>query len=167
MTYQVYAFAPDAELMDELDELDEAIARCEELVHEDGYPVAEVWDSAGDRVHSIGRSGEWTRAASRPDAAAASEAAPGFGYAEESAAREPDPDAPDPDAPDPDTTPVDDGRTSASSDASAAHRTHEQPSPEPATATVPSPAADGAPRNAGPRSVIGNAAAASVQWFGT
>jgi len=162
MTYQVYAFAPDAELMDELDELDEAIARCEELVHEDGYPVAEVWDSAGDRVHSIGRSGEWTRAASRPDAAAASEAAPGFGYAEESAASEPDPDAPDPD-----TTPVDDGRTSASSDASAAHRTHEQPSPEPATATVPSPAADGAPRNAGPRSVIGNAAAASVQWFGT
>ena len=59
MTYQVYTFAPDAELMDELDELDEAIARCEELVHEDGYPVAEIWDSSGDRVHSVGRGGAW------------------------------------------------------------------------------------------------------------
>jgi len=162
MTYQVYAFAPDAELMDELDELDEAIARCEELVHEDGYPVAEVWDAAGDRVHSVGRSGEWTRGTSRSGAAASSEPEPRFGFAEEVAASESDAHAPDPD-----TASADDDETSASSDASAAHPTHEQPSPGPATATAPSPDADGAPRNPGPRSVIGNAAAASVQWFGT
>jgi hypothetical protein len=137
MTYQVYAFAPDAELIDELDELDEAIARCEELVHEDGYPVAEVWDAAGDRVHSVGRGGEWTRGTSRPDAAATPDSSPRFGFAEPAAESEPDADTADPEA--------------ASGDVD-----------------VPSssPDAESAALTSGPPSVIGNAAAAPVQWFG-
>jgi hypothetical protein len=149
MTYQVYAFAPDAELIDELDELDEAIARCEELVHEDGYPVAEIWDAAGDRVHSVGRGGDWTRGASRPDAAATSDAAPRFGFAEEVAAREPDGDTAEPEA-----ASGDDGGTFAS------------PGPAPTVTVPPSPDAEGAARTSRPQSVIADAAAAPVQWFG-
>lgn len=56
MAYQVYVFHPSAELVDVCDEFDEAVERCEELVQEDGYPGAEVWDEDGELVHAAGRS---------------------------------------------------------------------------------------------------------------
>lgn len=56
MAYQVYAFHPSAELVDVYDELDEAVERCEELVQEECYPGAEVWDEDGELVHAAGRS---------------------------------------------------------------------------------------------------------------
>ena len=117
------------------------------MFDEDGYPVAEVWDAAGDRVHSVGRGGDWTRAGAAPAAAATSESAPHFGFAED---REPDADAPEADA-----AAVDDGMAS-SSDASPGWPTHEQPSPELASATTgaQSPDADGPAPDPGPPSII-------------
>lgn len=52
MSYEVYAFDPDAELVATCEELDDAVAQCEELVHEDGYRSAEVWDDDGRLVHA-------------------------------------------------------------------------------------------------------------------
>ena len=65
MAYEVYALHPSAELVDVCDELESAVARCEELVHEEAYPGAEVWDTDGELVHAVGRASamqpSWSR----------------------------------------------------------------------------------------------------------
>jgi hypothetical protein len=57
MRYQLYAFDAEPVLVEEFEEeleLEELAARCEELVHEDGYARAEVWDESGELVYAAG-----------------------------------------------------------------------------------------------------------------
>ena len=59
MPFFLYVFDADAQpsLFDEVAELEESVAICEELVAEDGYPRAEVWSAGGDRLYGAVREG--------------------------------------------------------------------------------------------------------------
>ena len=72
MTYRLLGFTPDPVPLADLDDLAEAVDRCERLVHEAGYRCAELWDDAGAVVFRAGcRPGTFGRStpgelASRP-----------------------------------------------------------------------------------------------------
>ena len=55
MTYELYGYAPEPESVECFQDFEEAAARCEELVHEDGYDSGEVWADSGDLVYRVGR----------------------------------------------------------------------------------------------------------------
>lgn len=55
MTYELYGYAPEPEPVECFQDFEEAAARCEELVHEDGYDSGEVWADSGDLVYRVGR----------------------------------------------------------------------------------------------------------------
>ena len=59
MELSIYVFHPDdtSLLVEELFDLDEAIALCHDLVAVDGYVRAEVWNEAGERLYGIGCTG--------------------------------------------------------------------------------------------------------------
>lgn len=57
MLLLVYVYHPDATslLVEELTELDEAVAVCYDLVAVDGYMRAEVWTEAGEQRYGVER----------------------------------------------------------------------------------------------------------------
>ena len=68
----------DAErvLVDELSDLDEAVACSRDLVESDGYPRAEVWSAAGRRLFVVTRDGNAIHEGEHPDEAALFESLP-------------------------------------------------------------------------------------------
>lgn len=59
MPLLIYAYDADAlpSLLEETADAEEAVATCRALVEEDGYPRAEVWGAAGDRLYAVLRTG--------------------------------------------------------------------------------------------------------------
>lgn len=59
MPLLIYAYDADSlpSLLEETADAEEAVATCRALVEEDGYPRAEVWGAAGDRLYAVLRTG--------------------------------------------------------------------------------------------------------------
>ena len=57
MSLQIYVYDAAAydepQLVEELDDLDEAVARCHDLVENDGHARAEAWDDDGDCRYGV------------------------------------------------------------------------------------------------------------------
>ena len=79
MPFFLYVFDADAQpsLFDEVAELEESVAICEELVAEEGYPRAEVWSAAGDRLYGVAREGGALRTFGQLDDAEGADGADG------------------------------------------------------------------------------------------
>lgn len=60
----------ERELVDELSDLDEAVACCRDLVESDGYPRAGVWSAAGRPLFVVQREGDAIVESELPDEAA-------------------------------------------------------------------------------------------------
>ena len=61
MPLQIYVYDAAAydepELVEELDDLEEAVARCHDLVENDGHGRAEAWDADGDCRYGVAQRG--------------------------------------------------------------------------------------------------------------
>lgn len=57
MPLQIYVYdaadLDEPQLVDELDDLDDAVARCHDLVESDGHARAEAWDDGGDCRYGV------------------------------------------------------------------------------------------------------------------
>ena len=70
MSLQIYVYDAadfdEPELVEELDDLDDAVARCHDLVENDGHTRAEAWDDEGDCRYGVALRGGVVRTYGAP-----------------------------------------------------------------------------------------------------